>query len=42
MDLSKALEGLDADAQRAHMASEETRILDKIQEFFGLARTTKV
>jgi small-conductance mechanosensitive channel/CRP-like cAMP-binding protein len=42
VDLTKALEGLDAEAQRAHMAHEETRILDKIQEFFGLARTTKV
>jgi small-conductance mechanosensitive channel/CRP-like cAMP-binding protein len=42
MDLTKALEGLDAEAQRAHMANEATRILDKIQEFFGLARTTQV
>jgi small-conductance mechanosensitive channel len=42
IDLSAVLEGLDAEAERARMASEETRILDKIQEFFGLARTTKV
>jgi len=42
LDLTKALEGLDAEAKRAHMANEETRILDKIQEFFGLTRTTKV
>jgi CRP-like cAMP-binding protein/small-conductance mechanosensitive channel len=42
LDLTKALEGLDAEAKRAHMANEETRILDRIQEFFGLTRTTKV
>jgi small-conductance mechanosensitive channel/CRP-like cAMP-binding protein len=42
VDLARVLEGLDAEAQRARMANEETRILDKIQEFFGLARTTKV
>jgi small-conductance mechanosensitive channel/CRP-like cAMP-binding protein len=42
VDLAKVLEGLDAEAQRARIAKEQTRILDKIQEFFGLARTTKV
>jgi CRP-like cAMP-binding protein len=42
VELATAVEGLDAEARRARMASEETRILDKIQEFFGLARTTKV
>ena len=40
--LATVVEGLDAEAGRARIASEETRILDKIQEFFGLARTTKV
>jgi CRP-like cAMP-binding protein len=42
VDLTKVLEGMDAQAQHAHMAREEMRILDKIQEFFGLARTTRV
>ncbi|HXN33562.1 MAG TPA: mechanosensitive ion channel family protein [Polyangiaceae bacterium] len=42
VDLATIADGLDAEAGRARMASEETRILDKIQEFFGLARTTKV
>jgi small-conductance mechanosensitive channel/CRP-like cAMP-binding protein len=38
VELAVAAEGLDAEAQRARMATEESRILDKIQEFFGLAR----
>jgi small-conductance mechanosensitive channel/CRP-like cAMP-binding protein len=42
VELATAVEGLDAAARHARMESEETRILDKIQEFFGLARTTKV
>lgn len=42
VELVSALEDLDAEARSARMASEETRILDRIQEFFGLARTTKV
>jgi small-conductance mechanosensitive channel/CRP-like cAMP-binding protein len=42
VDLATVLEGLDADAKRARVATEETRILDRIQEFFGLARTMKV
>jgi small-conductance mechanosensitive channel/CRP-like cAMP-binding protein len=42
VDLATVAEGLDAEAGRARVATEETRILDKIQEFFGLARTTKV
>ncbi len=41
VELAAAVEGLDAEAKRARMASEETRILDKIQEFFGLTRTTR-
>jgi small-conductance mechanosensitive channel/CRP-like cAMP-binding protein len=41
VDLATVTEGLDAEAGRMRMATEETRILDKIQEFFGLARTMK-
>ena len=40
VNLLAAAEGLDAEAKRGRMASEESRILEKIQEFFGLARTT--
>jgi small-conductance mechanosensitive channel/CRP-like cAMP-binding protein len=42
VDLATALEGLDAEAGRLRIQTEQTRILDRIQEFFGLARTTKV
>jgi small-conductance mechanosensitive channel len=42
VELLTILEGFDAEAGRARMVTEQTRILDKIQEFFGLARTTKV
>ncbi len=42
VDLETVAEGLDAEAGRARIANEETRILDKIQQFFGLARTTKI
>jgi small-conductance mechanosensitive channel/CRP-like cAMP-binding protein len=41
VELASALEGLDAEARSARMVTEESRILDRIQEFFGLARTTK-
>jgi small-conductance mechanosensitive channel len=41
VELIAAAGGLDEEARRAKMASEESRILDKIQEFFGLERTTK-
>jgi small-conductance mechanosensitive channel/CRP-like cAMP-binding protein len=41
VELLAAAGGLDDEARRAKMASEENRILDKIQEFFGLERTTK-
>jgi small-conductance mechanosensitive channel len=41
VELVTALEGLDAEGRLARMQSEQTRILDKIQEFFGLERTTK-
>jgi small-conductance mechanosensitive channel/CRP-like cAMP-binding protein len=40
--LDSATEGLDEEAQRARAASAEARLLDKIQEFFGLSRTTQV
>ncbi len=42
VELAEALEGLDADAKRARLQTEQTRILDKIQEFFGLARTSRI
>ncbi len=41
VELAEALEGLDAEAKKARMNTEETRILDKIQQFFGLARTSR-
>jgi CRP-like cAMP-binding protein len=40
--LESAVEGLDEEARRARTASAEARILEKIQEFFGLSRTTRV
>jgi small-conductance mechanosensitive channel len=40
LDLTRALEGLDEEAKSARMASETSRILGKIQEFFGLERTS--
>jgi CRP-like cAMP-binding protein len=42
VELETVLEGLDAEAGRARIQNEQTRILDRIQEFFGLARTTIV
>jgi small-conductance mechanosensitive channel/CRP-like cAMP-binding protein len=42
VELAIALDGLDAEAGRARIETEQTRILERIQEFFGLARTTKV
>jgi small-conductance mechanosensitive channel len=41
VELMTAAEGLDAQARRERMQHEENRILDRIQEFFGLDRTTK-
>jgi small-conductance mechanosensitive channel len=41
VELLAAAGGLDDEARRAKMASEESRILDKIQQFFGLERTTQ-
>jgi small-conductance mechanosensitive channel/CRP-like cAMP-binding protein len=42
VELAVAVEGLDEEARRVRMSSEQDRILDRIQGFFGLARTTKV
>jgi CRP-like cAMP-binding protein len=42
VELASVLEGLDAEARKSRMETEQTRILDRIQDFFGLARTTKV
>ncbi|MDP9149698.1 MAG: mechanosensitive ion channel family protein [Myxococcota bacterium] len=42
VELAEALEGLDAEAKKARMNTEQTRILDKIQQFFGLARTSRL
>jgi len=41
VELLAAAGGLDDEARKAKMTSEENRILEKIQEFFGLERTTK-
>jgi small-conductance mechanosensitive channel len=42
VELATALEGLDEEARKARMAHAETRMLDKIQQFFGLERTTQI
>jgi small-conductance mechanosensitive channel len=42
LQLTSVLEGLDDEAQAARRAHVETTMLDKIQEFFGLERTTKI
>ncbi len=42
LELTAALEGLSEEARKARMAHAETRMLDKIQEFFGLERTTQI
>jgi CRP-like cAMP-binding protein len=39
VELFAAAEGLDAEAKRSRMETEESRILEKIQDFFGLERT---
>ena len=38
--LDAVLEGLDEQARKARMVHAEARILDKIQTFFGLAKTS--
>jgi CRP-like cAMP-binding protein len=40
VELMTAAEGLDAQARKDRMHTEETRILERIQDFFGLERTT--
>jgi len=42
VEMAPVVEGLDEEARLARMATAETRILDKMQEFFGLDRTSKV
>jgi small-conductance mechanosensitive channel len=42
IELATAVEGLDEDARKARMVHAETRMLDKIQQFFGLERTTQI
>jgi small-conductance mechanosensitive channel/CRP-like cAMP-binding protein len=42
VEMATVVEGLDEEARLARMATAETRILDKIQEFFGLTRTSIV
>jgi small-conductance mechanosensitive channel len=42
VELATVLEGLDEEARKARLAHAETRMLDKIQEFFGLERTTQI
>jgi small-conductance mechanosensitive channel/CRP-like cAMP-binding protein len=42
LELQGVAEGLDEEAQRRRMQHEQTRILDQIQEFFGLARTSRL
>jgi small-conductance mechanosensitive channel/CRP-like cAMP-binding protein len=41
VELASVLEGLDEEARKARMVHAETRVLDKIQEFFGLERTVQ-
>jgi hypothetical protein len=36
-----AADGLDVEANKARIVSEELRILDRIQQFFGLERLTQ-
>ncbi len=42
VEFDAVAEGLDEQARKARMDHAETRILDKIQEFFGLERTSRV
>jgi small-conductance mechanosensitive channel/CRP-like cAMP-binding protein len=41
VELEAVVQHLDEEARRARVSRAETRILDKIQEFFGLERTTR-
>jgi small-conductance mechanosensitive channel len=40
VEMATIVEGLDEETRRARLATAETRILDKIQEFFGLSRNS--
>jgi CRP-like cAMP-binding protein len=40
VEMATVVEGLDEETRVARLATAETRILDKIQEFFGLNRTS--
>jgi small-conductance mechanosensitive channel/CRP-like cAMP-binding protein len=42
VELATVLEGLDEEARRQRLVHAETHMLDRIQEFFGLTRTTQV
>jgi small-conductance mechanosensitive channel/CRP-like cAMP-binding protein len=42
VELDATLEGLDEDAKRARLQHAESNLLGRIQEFFGLERTTKI
>jgi CRP-like cAMP-binding protein len=42
VEFEAAVEGLDEQARRARMEHAETRMLDRIQEFFGLERTSRI
>ncbi len=42
VELATVLEGLDEEARRDRLVHAETNMLDKIQEFFGLTRTTRI
>jgi CRP-like cAMP-binding protein len=41
LELDTVLEGLDDEARKARMVHAESNMLDKIQEFFGLERTSR-
>jgi small-conductance mechanosensitive channel/CRP-like cAMP-binding protein len=41
VELATVLEGLDEEARKARMVHLETHMLDRIQQFFGLERTTQ-
>jgi small-conductance mechanosensitive channel/CRP-like cAMP-binding protein len=42
VEFEAVVEDLDEDARRARMAHAEIRLLDRIQEFFGLERTSRI
>jgi len=38
--MATIIEGLDEETRKARMENAETHLLDRIQEFFGLTRTS--